>query len=100
VTLGRKLGALADVAADAVCYHHEPEGLLDVMRTARWVGRGERILAVADPMRVCGPRASARTARRLARRHRMPSLAVYRLLYDAGVVYGWLTRDRARSAGK
>jgi hypothetical protein len=30
----------------------------------------------------------------------MPSLVLYRLVWDAGVVLGWLTRNGCRSAGK
>jgi ABC-type polysaccharide/polyol phosphate transport system ATPase subunit/GT2 family glycosyltransferase len=100
VTLGRKLGRMAEAAPGAVCYHFEPEGLGDILRTARWVGRGERIAEVPRPLRRYGPLRSVPRAVRLARRHRMPSLLVYRLVYDAGVTYGWLTRNGRRSAGK
>lgn len=101
MTLAPKLGALAEAAPGAVCWHYEPERLADILSSARWVGRGSRILELrTSPLRHYGPFRSLPRAVRLAVFHRLPSLAVYRLLWDAGVLYGWLTRRAVSSAAK
>lgn len=90
VTVGRKLGVLAVVAPDAVCYHYEPDDLRDIFRSARWLGRGERIQECPNAWREHTPWVSARIGLRLAQRHRLPSLLVYRLVWDLGVSIGLL----------
>lgn len=97
VTVGRKLGATAIVAPGATCYHHEPEDLRDIFRSARWLGQGERIRERGGKWRAHTPWRSARAGARLAREHRLPSLFVYRLVWDAGVLFGFL---RGRSVVK
>lgn len=100
VTLGRKLGATAVAAPGAVCHHNEPDTLGDIYRSARWYGRGQRIAEGANPLRDHTPWRSAGRAVRLARRHRMPSLLLYRSVWDFGVMVGWLTRGGRRAAAK
>ncbi len=100
VTLGRKLGALAVAAPGATCWHFEPETLADVARSARWAGRGVRIRETERPLSRYGPHRSIPRAARMAWRHHMPSLFLYRLVWDAGVAYGWLTRGRSRPGAK
>ena len=92
VTLGLKLGEHAVAAPGTVCWHFEPDTLRDIFASARWLGRGERL-------RETGRRTSlrpwrlARTALSVAVANRMPSLFVYRLVWDTGVLFGWLTRN-------
>ncbi|MGQ0430897.1 MAG: glycosyltransferase [Microthrixaceae bacterium] len=88
VTVGRKLGALAVVAPGATCYHYEPDNLADIFRSARWMGRGERIREQRGRWRGHTPLRSFRHGVRLARRHRLPSLLLYRLVWDVGVLSG------------
>lgn len=97
VTVGRKLGQLAVVAPGAVCYHYEPDNLLDIWASARWLGRGERIRERPNAWRDYTPWVSARRAVRLARTHRMPSLFIYRLVWDLGVLVGLM---QGRSVAK
>lgn len=97
VTVGRKLGATAVVAPGAACYHYEPDHLRDIFRSARWLGRGERIRERGGKWRAHTPWRSALTGLRLARQHRLPSLLVYRLVWDAGVLSGFV---RGRSIVK
>jgi glycosyltransferase involved in cell wall biosynthesis len=98
VTLGRKLGEDALAAPGAVCWHFEPETLGDVFASARWLGRGERITESPLHAPSYRPWRLLRRALGLAVINRMPSLFVYRLVWDAGVILGWLTRDTATSA--
>ncbi|HEX2028179.1 MAG TPA: ATP-binding cassette domain-containing protein, partial [Nitriliruptorales bacterium] len=98
VTLGRKLGIDAVAAPGATCYHHEPDRLGDIFSSARWVGRGERLRETPSWRRQYRPDRSLRRAASLAVRHRMPSLLLYRLVWDTGVLFGASTRDRAGSA--
>ncbi|MDP8930564.1 MAG: glycosyltransferase [Actinomycetota bacterium] len=98
VTLGRKLGVDAVSAPGATCYHHEPDRLRDIFASARWLGRGERLAETRGWRRQYRPLRSLRRAASLARRHRMPSLLLYRLVWDAGIVLGAATRDRVGSA--
>jgi len=97
VTVGRKIGVLAEVANGAVCYHHEPDGLVEIFRSARWLGRGERIREQPNAIRRYLPWKTLRRGIGLARHHRMPSLLVYRIVWDAGVLVGLLQgRGRAK----
>jgi peptidoglycan-N-acetylglucosamine deacetylase len=89
VTIGRKLGRPAVRADGADCYHHEPEDLADVFRSARWLGSGERIRESPGVWRDHVPWRAARTGWRLARRHHAPELVVYRLVWSSGVLVGW-----------
>jgi len=98
VTLGRKLRELAHAAPGADCRHYEPETLRDVFLSARWYGRGERVLELERPRRRYGPAKSLVRGVRLATRHQMPSLLLYRLVWDAGVLVGLWTRGRSSSA--
>src|SRR6266545_7401744 len=98
VTLARKLGAMAEVAPGAVCYHYDPDTLGDVYRSARWFGRGERIKEQPAPLSRYAPWTSLARALRMAVRHRAPSVFVYRLVWDFGLTMGWLTRHRASTA--
>lgn len=100
LTLGRKLGATAVAAPGAVCYHNEPDTLRDIFRSARWYGRGQRVAEFTHPFRTFAPWRSAGRAARLAHRHRMPSLLLYRLVWDLGVLVGWLTREGRHTAAK
>jgi GT2 family glycosyltransferase len=99
VTLGRKLGVLAHAAPGAVCGHYEPDTLLDIYRSARWYGRGERIRERPFPWRAYLPhRMLVRTAR-LGRR-RGADVAVYRVVFDIGVLVGRITRWRRSATAK
>jgi glycosyltransferase involved in cell wall biosynthesis len=98
VTLGRKLGVAAHAAPGAECWHYEPDSLVDVFRSARWYGRGDRIRELERPRARHSPTASLRRGLRLARQHRMPSLLLYRLVWDCGVLVGLSSRERGHSA--
>jgi ABC-type polysaccharide/polyol phosphate transport system ATPase subunit len=97
VTLGRKLQAQAEVAPGAVCWHYEPDTLSEIWRSAKWYGRGERVME-GRPFAVYNPLAAVARAWRLAIRHGTPSLFAYRLVWDSGVLTGLLTRGRHSSA--
>jgi glycosyltransferase involved in cell wall biosynthesis len=92
-TLGAKLSTKAIAAPGATCFHHEPDSLAEVYRSARWFGRGSQIQLTRRPAVVYGPPRSLARALKLAARHRMPSLFVYRLVWDLGVLIGWMTRS-------
>jgi len=98
ITLGRKLGVPAVVAPGAVCRHHEPDSVVEIFRSARWYGRGDRVQEQADLRRHYGLRASVRRGLVLAVRHRMPTLLLYRLLWDHGVRVGLRSRSRPGAA--
>jgi glycosyltransferase involved in cell wall biosynthesis len=92
VTIGRKLGRPAVRADGADCYHHEPEDLADIFRSARWLGSGERITETPGAWRAHLPWRAARTGWGLARRHRSPDLVLYRLVWSSGLLVGWFGR--------
>lgn len=92
ITLGRKLGMEAHAASGAECWHYEPDSLVEIFRSARWYGRGERIKELDDPRSFHAPRASLHRGMKLARRHRIPALLLYRLVWDCGVSIGLRTR--------
>lgn len=90
VTVGRKLGVLAVVAPGAICHHYEPDDLKDIFSSARWMGRGMRIRERPNAWRDYTPWVSMRRGLRLARTHRLPSLLIYRLVWDLGITVGLL----------
>ena len=96
VTVGRKLGEHAVAASGTVCWHFEPDTLRDVFASARWLGRGERLKQTGR--RSLRPWRLTRAAVSLAVANRMPSLFVYRLVWDVGILFGWLTRNVRPSA--
>jgi glycosyltransferase involved in cell wall biosynthesis len=98
VTLGRKLGVDAHAAPGAECWHYEPDSLVDIFRSARWYGRGDRIRELDRPRARHRPSASLRRGLSLARQHQMPSLLLYRLVWDCGVLVGLSSRERGRHA--
>ena len=98
VTLGKKLGTLAEAAPGAAVEHFEPDTFTEVLSTARWYGRGERI---KEYPRWTKKRPAWRqaalpflSAAAVAKRNRMPPLFIYRIVWELGVTYGWLTRGR------
>ncbi|SRR6266545_959693 len=95
-TLGRKLGELAHAAPGAKMYHYEPDTLLEIFRSGRWYGRGARIRELPPMPKHRYALRSLRLGAGLALRHRMPSLFVYRVVFDAGVLWGLTTSDPAR----
>jgi glycosyltransferase involved in cell wall biosynthesis len=99
VTLGRKLGVQAHAAPGAVCRHYEPDTLVDIYRSARWYGRGERIGERPFPWRAYAPDRMLLRAVRVGRR-RGPSVGVYKLVFDTGVAVGRLTRGRRGAVAK
>jgi glycosyltransferase involved in cell wall biosynthesis len=102
ISLGQKLGVLAESAPGAACYHFEPDTLADIFRSARWYGRGERIKD--DPNWSGGRPIWRRVVPFLAWatgtpvRERMPALFAYLLVWEVGVGYGWLTRHKGSVA--
>lgn len=98
VTLGRKLGVEAVAAPGASCRHFEPDTLLDIFRSARWFGRGERIQENPHWRDAYRPKRLVGYAWKLAVTHRKPSLFIYRVWWSMGVLYGSLTRNRGSKA--
>jgi glycosyltransferase involved in cell wall biosynthesis len=99
VTLGRKLGVPAHAAPGAVCSHYEPDTLLDIYRSARWYGRGERILERRFPWRAYLPHRMLLRAARVGRR-RGVDVGVYKLVFDTGVLVGRITSRRPGAVAK
>ncbi len=89
VMVGRKLGRPAVVAPDGACWHHEPEDLMDIFRSARWLGSGERIKETPDAWKNHLPHRALKQGIRMAKRHRSPDLIAYRLVWSTGVLVGW-----------
>jgi hypothetical protein len=97
MTIGRKLGLDAVAVPGTTCWHFEPETLPDLFISARWIGRGGRIREERSRPSV-RPWRLVRSALSLAIEKRMPSLFVYRLVWDVGVLFGWFTRNARPSA--
>ena len=99
VTLGRKLGVLAHAAPGAVCGHYEPDTLLDIYRSARWYGRGERIRERPFPWRAYLPHRMLARAARVGRR-RGADVGLYKVVFDTGVLVGRMTNRRPGAVAK
>jgi glycosyltransferase involved in cell wall biosynthesis len=97
-TLASKLGALAHAAPGAVCYHYNPEGLLEAFRSARWYGRGRRVPATAYNFLVHTPPVSVARSVKRAWRNRLPHFIVFKIIVDLGTFIG-LVEKTFRLAG-
>lgn len=87
-----KLGFSAVVAPGAVCYHNNPASLPEVYHSARWMGRSERF--TRQPWKIWKyiPPLSFVAAVARAVKHREPRYAVFKVVYDTGIMMGILTR--------
>jgi glycosyltransferase involved in cell wall biosynthesis len=97
-TLAAKLGALAQAAPGAICYHYNPETLGEAFRSARWYGRGRRIPATWRNIWTHTPPVSLKRALRRSLRHRTPAFLMFKCVVDAGILTG-LIEKRLRLAG-
>jgi glycosyltransferase involved in cell wall biosynthesis len=94
-TVARKLGAMAVVAPDAVCFHNNPASPGEIFENARWIGRGVQIRELAQPWRDHLPHRILRWLTRDIREIPAYVAVVARLCYHAGVLIG-LVESRVR----
>jgi hypothetical protein len=97
-TLASKVGALAQVAPGAVCYHYNPEGLLEAFRSGRWYGRGRRIPGTLANVIIHTPPVSIKRSLKRAIEQRTPAFVLFKLVLDTGVLTG-LIEKRLKLAG-
>ena len=90
MTLARKLGVPAVAVVGAVMWHHNPDSLGEIWDNARWIGRGVRVREIPHVMRRHWPGRSLRLGLRIARRSGRPRFLTFKLVYDAGVVLGYV----------
>jgi glycosyl transferase family 2 len=87
--LGRRLGAPALVVPAASYASSVPCTWVEVLRTARWIGRGPRFRRERGPLRhLMPPWLLIRAMRLLVAGE--ATTALVRVLYDAGVLFGFL----------
>lgn len=90
-TISARLGILARAVEGAVCYHHNPGSMIDVFYSARWIGRGletqswRALLPALPPI-------SFLKGLRGAWRYRCLAYAVFRPVYDFGLLCGAVSR--------
>jgi glycosyltransferase involved in cell wall biosynthesis len=90
MSLAPKLGTLALAVDGARMWHHNPDSLGEIWQNARWVGRGVRIRERRGLWRAHTPWRSIAAGVSGARRARRPRYLAFRLVYDAGVIGGYL----------
>jgi glycosyltransferase involved in cell wall biosynthesis len=94
MTLAPKLGAMATAAPGAVCWHYNPDSLVEIFTNARWIGRGHDIGEVRRPWRSNSPfRALAQGLREIAV-GADPAIVPARLVYSFGILVGLIHRAR------
>ena len=91
-TLASKLGALAEAAPGAICYHYNPASLGEAFRSARWYGRGRRVPATWRSIVLHTPPVSLKRSLKRALRHRMPAFVLLKLVVDAGILTGLIEK--------
>jgi glycosyltransferase involved in cell wall biosynthesis len=89
MTLAPKLGALALAVPGAQMWHHNPDSLREIWQTARWVGRGVRIRERGNVWRDRSPWRSVRRGVAGAWREHLPRYALFRPVYDIGILVGY-----------
>ncbi|MGA8296003.1 MAG: hypothetical protein WB770_03060, partial [Acidimicrobiales bacterium] len=95
MTLAPKLGVLARAVPNARMWHHNPDSLREVWHNALWVGRGVRIRERGHVARDRMPWRSLRRGVTVAWRAHRPRYAVFRPVYDLGVLIGFAQSGRS-----
>jgi len=89
----------AFVVRDALWYVSLPSGVLEIFRKARWIGRGTRFDRERPPLwTMLPPPSLARALWQLVRGR--PRTAAVRVLYDAGLLLGYVDRRLERFPDK
>jgi glycosyltransferase involved in cell wall biosynthesis/GT2 family glycosyltransferase len=91
-TLAAKIGALAQAAPGAVCYHHNPSTLGEVFRSSRWYGRGMREPATWRNILTHTPPVSIKRSLRRAIGQRAPAFLAFKLVADSGILVGLIEK--------
>lgn len=88
VTLAPKLGELALVAREAVCFHYHPSSLREIFENGRWIGRGPLARNLRRPWWSNSPLPIVLSALKQIAEGRTPWVLPARLIYHAGVLLG------------
>ena len=88
-TLSRKLRYQSTVVAGAICYHRNPENLLEIFAQARWIGKNEFIAGTLDRKIFNLFRFSLPVSLGIGVIKSIvvftPAFLVFKLVYDAGI---------------
>jgi glycosyltransferase involved in cell wall biosynthesis len=98
MTLASKLGAQAQAAPGAICWHFNPDSASEIFENARWIARGHDVQAVAHPVRDNLPTVSFVKALRDLRHGAPLTVLVARQIYGAGFLIGLAQRRRNPAA--
>jgi glycosyltransferase involved in cell wall biosynthesis len=88
MTLAPKLREDAHAAEGAVCFHHHPSSIRELLENGRWVGRGAAIRALSNPWRVHALPRVLRIAALQIREGRTAWVLPARVVYHLGVWLG------------
>ncbi len=88
MTLAAKLGEDAQVGEGAVCFHHHPGSIREVLENGRWVGRGASIRTLPHPWRTHALPRVLVIALRQIRDGRTAWVLPARVVYHLGVWIG------------
>jgi cellulose synthase/poly-beta-1,6-N-acetylglucosamine synthase-like glycosyltransferase len=99
-SLAPKLGFTAKPAPGAVCYHNNPSSLQEVYHSARWIGRGSRLSGRPRKMLRYVPPLSFVFALARGQEYGDLRFVVFKLVYDAGILTGILSRLLFRTHAK
>ena len=99
-TLYPKLGAKAQLATGAICYHNNPGTLPEVFQSARWIGRSRRFSEHPERLIKFLPPFTFYFALARAFRHRSAAYVVFKLVHDCGIAAGGLSRLLFRKYAK
>lgn len=88
-----KLGFKATAASGAICYHNNPSSLREVYHSARWIGRSERFSSRPWKIWKYLPPLSFVWSIARAIKYGEVHFVVFKLVYDAGIMMGIVTRQ-------
>jgi glycosyltransferase involved in cell wall biosynthesis len=94
MTLAPKLGALAEAAQGAVCWHFNPDSPREIFDNARWIARGHDVQQVAHPVRSNLPSTALIKGTLELAAGAPPQVVPARLAYSCGFLIGLLDRYR------
>ncbi len=89
------LSQLKDVnaipAKGAICYHYNPTSLIEVFISARWIAQGFSLKDYRAVLSCLFPN-SLRRGISLAINHHRPNFLLFKVVYDLGIIIGFIQR--------
>ncbi len=81
-------GLKAKAAKNAICHHFNPSSINEVFKSASWIGRGTVLKSFFSTLFVHSLPNSLRRGLTESIRHKQPFFIFFKIIFDAGILYG------------